>query len=104
MDVQKRIRQLMAERGWSDYRLAKESNLSHSTITNIFNRNNAPTLPTLESVCSALGVTMSQFFTEGDEPVVLSSEQKIMLERFNTLSSTQRKVIIELLGNMNKGT
>lgn len=54
MDVQKRIRQLMAERGWSDYRFAKESNLSHSTITNIFNRNNAPTLPTLESVCSAL--------------------------------------------------
>ena len=51
-----------------------------------------------------MGITMSQFFSEGDEPVVLSSEQKIMLERFNTLSSTQKKVIIELLGNMNKGT
>ncbi len=55
MDVQKRIRQLMAESGWSDYRLAKESNLYHSTITNIFNRNNTSTLPTSESVCSALG-------------------------------------------------
>ena len=32
MDAQKRIKQLMEERGWTDYRLAKEANLSHSTI------------------------------------------------------------------------
>lgn len=54
MDAQKRIRQLMEERGWTDYRLAKEANLSHSTVTNMFNRNNAPTLPTLEAVCRAV--------------------------------------------------
>ena len=36
MDAQKRIKQLMEERGWTDYRLAKEANLSHSTITNLF--------------------------------------------------------------------
>lgn len=48
MEAQKRIRQLMEKRGWTDYRLAKEANLSHSTVTNMFNRNNAPTLPTLE--------------------------------------------------------
>ena len=54
MDTQKRIRELMEERKWTDYRLAKEANLSHSTVTNMFNRNNAPTLPTLEAVCRAL--------------------------------------------------
>ncbi len=58
MDTQKRIRELMAERGWTDYRLAKEANLSHSTVTNMFNRNNAPTLPTLEAVCQAFGITL----------------------------------------------
>lgn len=36
MDAQKRIRQLIEERGWTDYRLAKEANLSHSTVTNMF--------------------------------------------------------------------
>ena len=49
MDAQKQIKKLMEERGWTDYRLAKESGLSHSTVTNMFNRNNAPTLPTLVS-------------------------------------------------------
>lgn len=68
MDVQKRIKQLMKERNWTDYRLAKESGLSYSTVTNMFNRNNAPTLPTLEAVCIAFGITMAQFFTEGTSP------------------------------------
>ena len=58
MDAQKRIKQLMEERGWTDYRLAKEANLSHSTITNVFKRNNAPTLPTLEVICRAFGITL----------------------------------------------
>lgn len=35
MDTQKRIRELMEEHKWTDYRLAKEANLSHSTVTNI---------------------------------------------------------------------
>ena len=46
MDVQKRIKDLMELRGWTDYRLAKEAGLFHSTVKNMFNRSNAPTLPT----------------------------------------------------------
>ena len=67
MDTQSRIKELMKERKWTDYLLAKEANLSHSTVTNIFNRNNAPTLPTLEAVCQAFGITLAQFFAEGEE-------------------------------------
>ncbi|MFR7962298.1 MAG: helix-turn-helix domain-containing protein [Roseburia intestinalis] len=53
MDIQGRIRELMEERSWTEYRLAKEANLSHSTVANMFNRNNAPTFPTLEAICNA---------------------------------------------------
>lgn len=67
MDVQGRIKALMEERNWTDYRLAKEANLSHSTVTNMFNRNNAPTLPTLEAMCQAFVITLAQFFANEDE-------------------------------------
>ena len=36
MDVNGRIRQLMKERSWSEYRLAKMSGLSASTLSNLF--------------------------------------------------------------------
>lgn len=37
MDIQKKIKDLMNERGWTDYRLCKESGLSASTVANMFN-------------------------------------------------------------------
>ena len=78
MDVQKRIRDLMKLRGWTDYRLAKEASLSHSTVTNMFNRNNAPTLPTLEAVCRAFGITLAQFFADEVDPAQLTDEQRTL--------------------------
>ena len=40
LDARERIQQLMQERNWTIYRLAKESGLSQTTISNIFKRNN----------------------------------------------------------------
>lgn len=68
-NAQNRIRQLMAERGWTIYRLAQESGLSQTTISNIFKRNNQPSLPTVNAICDACGITLAQFFTENDIPM-----------------------------------
>jgi len=84
MDAQKRIKQLMEERGWSDYRLAKESGLSHSAVTNMFNRNNAPTLPTLEAVCRAFGITLAQFFSEGNGSEEFTEKQHTLFSKWST--------------------
>lgn len=99
MDAQRRIKQLMEERGWTDYRLAKESNLSHSTVTNMFNRNNAPTLPTLEAVCKAFGITLAQFFTEGNSPE-LTEEQRILFAKWSTLKDNQKQALLALIDTM----
>lgn len=96
MDAQRRIRELMKERNWTDYRLAKEANLSHSTVTNMFNRNNAPTLPTLEAVCRAFGITLAQFFAEGEE-VRLTAEQQKLFSKWSTLTDRQKQILLELM-------
>lgn len=100
MDAQKRIKQLMEERGWTDYRLAKESGLSHSTVTNMFKRNNAPTLPTLEAVCAAFGITLSQFFSEGNSPAVFTEEQHTLFSKWSTLNDEQKKALLALINTM----
>lgn len=100
MDAQKRIKQLMEERGWTDYRLAKESNLSHSTVTNMFNRNNAPTLPTLEAVCKAFGITLAQFFSESDEPHALTPEQQELFSMWSSLTDKQKQLLLDLMNTM----
>ena len=99
MDAQKQIKKLMEERGWTDYRLAKESGLSHSIVTNMFNRNNAPTLPTLEAICRAFGVTLAQFFSEGN-PLELTKEQQVLLAKWSSLTDRQKSLLPELMDTM----
>ena len=100
MNAQKRIKQLMEERGWTDYRLAKEANLSHSTITNLFKRNNAPTLPTLEVICRAFGITLSQFFAEGGKAVEMTDEQRELFTKWSVLTEQQKKILLDFLNTL----
>lgn len=100
MDALKRIKQLMDERGWSEYKLAKEAGLSQSTISNMFHRTTSPTIPTLETLCKAFGITLSQFFSEGNEAIELTDEQREMFEHWVNLTSEQKQLLFDLMKNM----
>lgn len=93
MDIIKHIKDLMDERGWTNYRLGKEAGLSQSTITNLFNRNNAPTIPTLR----AFGITLSQFFSEGNTPAELTEEQRTLFAAWSTLNDGQKEALLLLM-------
>lgn len=85
----------MKSGGWTDYRLAEEAGLSCSTVTNMFNRSNAPTLPTLEAVCKAFGITLSQFFLDFEDNETLR-EQRLLFSKWNTFTPEQRKILLDL--------
>lgn len=97
MEILERIKQLRDERGWSNYRLAREADISENSLNNLFRRNNLPTIPTLEAICKGLGITLSQFFAEGGEAVELSEAQKEMLQTWNTLNDEQKNTLLEFL-------
>jgi len=96
MDAKARIKELMEERGWSEYRLAIASGLSQSTVANIFNRNTTPSVATLESICNGFGITLAQFFAEGDM-VELTEEQKEMFAAWSALTREQKDVLEQLI-------
>ena len=96
MDVHKRLRHFLQERGWSEYRLSKECGLSESTVANIFRRNTLPSIDTLQAICSAFGITLAQFFAEGDL-VELTPELKDLFERWVALTAEQKKALLQLI-------
>lgn len=100
MDIQSKIRHHMDERGWTDYKLSKMSGLSETTVKNIFKRNNAPTFSTLENICNAFGLTLAQFFSEGDDPVILTEEQRNILNKWSTLNEKQKSILLDLISNI----
>ncbi len=100
MDTNQRLRQLLDARGWTEYRLSKQCGLSESTIANIFSRNTVPTIATLEQICKGFGITLAQFFCDG-EMVELTPELDEVFSCWLTLSPEQKKVIIQTMKAMN---
>ena len=99
MKASERIQQLLNERGWTPYRLSKEAGIPDATIGNIFRRNTMPTIPTLEAVCKAFGITMSQFFAEGDL-VEMTPELKELFDDWVNLTIEQKQAVRGMLKAM----
>lgn len=100
MEVHERLRQIMTERGWTEYRLSKKCGLSESTLANIFKRNTMPSIATLESICAGFGITLSQFFSDGDL-VELSPDLQELFNNWVTLTAEQKQAILQLISVMN---
>ena len=104
MDIIQRIDSLMEERQWSDYKLSVESGLSSSTIANIHRRNTIPSIPTLEAICDAFGITLSQFFNEGLMTVQLNKEQQELFSEWITLTKEQKQLLFAIIKEFKKQT
>ena len=103
MDVNDKLKMLLKNRGWTEYKLSKYSGLSESTIGNIFSRNTVPSISTLEAICKAFGITLSQFFSDDENELVeLNDELKELFNDWMTLSKEQKEAVRHLLKTMNK--
>ncbi len=101
MDVKDRLIQLQKQRGWTDYKIAKEAGLSSNTVSNIYRRNNVPSLPTLEALCKAFGITMAQFFAE-DELVELTPEVRELVDKWSALTEEQKAAVWQIMKSYEK--
>ena len=99
-DILLAITEYRTERGWSEYQLAEKSGLPQSTISSWYRKNLIPTIPSLEKICTAFGITLSQLLAEDDTPVSLTQSQKKLLDRWSKLTEEQQEVIFNLIDKM----
>lgn len=100
MTVLDRILELRVERGWSEYRLSEESGIAQTTISSWFRKNICPTVPSLEKICNAYNITLSQFFNYDNDIENLTEQQKKMVHLFNKLSLKQQNNLLEFLASL----
>lgn len=100
-NINDRITELRIERKWSEYHLAEQSGIVQSTISSWSRTNAMPTVPNLEKICNAFGITLSQFFANKDETTMsLSAHQLEMLNSFDRLSPEQQNHLIQFLSSL----
>ena len=96
-NVLDKIQQERLKRGWTEYTLAKNSGLAQSTVSSWYRKDLGPSLASIERICTGLGITLAQFFSEDDYMSGLSPDQISLVTAWEKLSGEQRKALLALL-------
>ena len=96
-DILATITKYRQDRGWTEYQLAERSGLPQSTISSWYRKNMIPTVPSLEKICIAFGITLSQLFAEEENTVSLTDSQKKLLENWSRLTEEQQAAVFTLI-------
>lgn len=97
-----RIEALREKRQMSRYRLAQASGLPQSSVSNLLNRSNVPSIHTLEKICGGLGVTLAQFFAKDGKTLDLTEEQEKILTVWDGLSEEEKLRVYAFVQGMKK--
>lgn len=101
MNVLDRITSLRESRNWSEYQLAEKSGLTQSTISSWYRKNMIPSITSLERICRAFDITLSEFFIEStDTAVALTPIHIELLKASEKLNSQQLKQLIIFLNSL----
>ena len=61
----------------------------------------SPSIPTLEALCKAFGITMAQFFAE-DDLVELTPEVRELVDKWSALTDDQKAAVWQIMKSYEK--
>ena len=102
MNYLEKLKLLMKQHGLNENQLAKKANVPQSTINSLFQKNNLPTISTLEALLEALDMTLSEFFYDDALRKKHQLEEQNLMSKWNFMTSEQKNgvlILIDLLLN-----
>ena len=102
MNYLEKLKLLMKQHGLNENQLAKKANVPQSTINSLFQKNNLPTISTLEALLEALDMTLSEFLYDDALMKKDQLEEQNLMSKWNFMTSEQKNgvlILIDLLLN-----
>ncbi len=100
--IPKRVKELCSKHKVSKYRLAQLTDMSQTALANIMNKKSIPTVPTLEKICDAFGISIAQFFAGDGMRPDLTDEQGELLEIWDDLNADERRILMNFVRTLKK--
>ncbi len=97
--VANKVHSMMTERGWIAYKFEQECGLASPTIRRWFQTDTYPSIPALMQVCQSFGITMAEFFAEGNL-VELTSDKKEMHDDFAKLKKADQDSVRSIIKSL----
>ncbi|MCR4429870.1 MAG: helix-turn-helix domain-containing protein [Tepidanaerobacteraceae bacterium] len=97
MNIGDRIRKLREKMGLSNRQLALKAGLSQPVMYRIENGSRRADIETIEKICNALGITLSDFFNFDGERT--NPEYLELIKNAKNLSPEQLKILNDIIKN-----
>ena len=97
-----RIEELCAAHQMSRYALSQKSGISQSAISELLNRKSVPTIPTIEKISNAFGITIAQFFAKDEPMPELTEDQKEVLELWIRMNEREKELVLAYIQGITK--
>lgn len=94
-EIALKFKQLCDMRGVTPYKVAKKAGLSSSTVSCLLSGKSMPRVDTMLILCNQLGISISEFFEEGDDLELQTEEEKKIIKIYRNLP-TQRKELLNI--------
>lgn len=82
------------------YRLSQLTGMSQTALGNILAKSSMPTIPTLEKICDAFGISLAQFFTEDDSRPDLTDAQRELLDIWDGLGEKEKEILLAFVRSL----
>lgn len=92
-----RIKELCDKQQITKYRLSQMTGVTQTVLSRIIQRDNVPTIQTIEKICAALNISLAQFFSKDENPPDLTAEQKEIIETWNGLPPEGREQLMKII-------
>ena len=67
----------LKKKGWTKYELTNQTSLSSGTVYEWYNNHSTPSLKNIQTICEALDVSLSEFFSTTKEEKIGAYEDKL---------------------------
>lgn len=101
-DVLKKIEAERIKRNWTEYTLSKNSGIPQSTISTWYRKQLQPSVASIEKICAAFGISISQFFEIEEERKLegMTKDQYELYRSWAKLNQSQKKALLNLIKSM----
>ena len=97
IDILEKISLYRKERNWTEYELAKRSDLPQSTISSWYRKNMQPSLLSLDKIAHAFGLILAQMLSDDDN---IANDEKALLHEWNRLEHEQKRHLLDFLRSL----
>ena len=102
MEYGTRLREIRKAKGFSMYKLHKESGLSQGHISDLEKCINQPTIETLQKLLTPMGVTLAEFFNEDEDVSYLNDREKELVAAFRAMPDDSAELYLQLGKKLNQ--